>query len=73
MNSDDKIDNANQGSDIEICGDSSEQSDDDTVQQNVHYKFVQYYILMNLFFRMQLPIGEKHPPPKEAEPVEYFF
>ena len=27
---------------------------------------------MNLFFRMQLPIGEKHPPPKEAEPVEYF-
>jgi hypothetical protein len=26
---------------------------------------------MNLFFRMQLPIGAKHPPPKEAEPVEY--
>jgi hypothetical protein len=26
---------------------------------------------MNLFFRMQLPMGAKHPPPKEAEPVEY--
>ena len=36
MNSDDKIDNANQGSDIEIGGDSSEQPDDDTVHQNVH-------------------------------------
>ena len=40
MNSDDKIDNANQGSDIEICGDSSEWSDDDTVHQNVFNKFV---------------------------------
>ena len=27
---------------------------------------------MNLFYRMQLPMGAKHPPPKEAEPVEYF-
>jgi hypothetical protein len=27
---------------------------------------------MNLFFRMQLPMGAKHPLPKEAEPVEYF-
>ena len=27
---------------------------------------------MNLFFRMQLPMGEKHPPSIEAEPVEYF-
>jgi hypothetical protein len=27
---------------------------------------------MYLFFRMQLPMGAKHPPPKEAEPVEYF-
>jgi len=25
---------------------------------------------MNLFFRMQLPMGAKHPPHKEAEPVE---
>jgi hypothetical protein len=27
---------------------------------------------MNLFFCMQLPMGAKHPPPKGAEPVEYF-
>jgi hypothetical protein len=40
MNSDDEIDNVNQGSDIEIGGDSSKESDDDTVHQNVHYKFV---------------------------------
>jgi hypothetical protein len=40
MNSDDEIDNVNQGSDTEIGGDSSEESDDDTVRQNVHYKFV---------------------------------
>jgi hypothetical protein len=31
MNSDDEIDNVNQGSDIEISGDSSEESDDDFV------------------------------------------
>ena len=40
MISDDEIDNVNQGSDIEIGGDSSEESDDYTVHQNVHYKFV---------------------------------
>ena len=40
MNSDDVIDNVNQGSDIEIGGDSSEESDDDTVHQNAHYKFM---------------------------------
>ena len=40
MNSDDEIDNVNQGSDIEMGGDSSEESDDDTVHQNVHYKFM---------------------------------
>ena len=40
MNSDDEIDNVNQGSDIEIGGDSSEDSDDDTVHQNFHYKFM---------------------------------
>ena len=37
MNSDDEIDNVNQGSDIEIGGDSSEESDTD--HQIVHYKF----------------------------------
>ena len=31
MNSDDEIDNVNHGSDIEIGGDSSRESDDDTV------------------------------------------
>ena len=31
MNSDDEIDNINQGSDIEISGDSSEELDDDFV------------------------------------------
>jgi hypothetical protein len=36
MNSE-EIDNVNQGSYIEIGGDSSEESDDDTVHQNVHY------------------------------------
>jgi hypothetical protein len=42
MNSDDEIDNVNQGSDIEIGGEtgSSEEMDDDTVHQNVHYKFM---------------------------------
>ena len=40
MISDDEIDNVNQGSDIEIGGDSSEESDDYTVRQNVYYKFV---------------------------------
>ena len=40
MNSDDEIDNVNQGSDNEIGGDSSEELDDDTVHQNVLYKFV---------------------------------
>ena len=40
MNSEDEINNVNQGSDIEIGGDSSEESDDDTVHQNVQYKFV---------------------------------
>ena len=38
MNSDDEID-VNQGSDTEIGRDSSEEPDDDTVCQNVHYKF----------------------------------
>jgi hypothetical protein len=40
VNSDDEIDNVNQGSDNEIGGDSSEELDDDTVHQNVLYKFV---------------------------------
>ena len=40
MNSDDEIDNVNPGSDIEIGGDSSKESDDDTVPQNVRYKFM---------------------------------
>ena len=37
INSGDKIDNINQDSDIEKGGDSSEESDDDTVHQNVQF------------------------------------
>ena len=36
-NIDNEIDKVNRGSDIEIDGDSSEELDDNTVHQNVHY------------------------------------
>ena len=36
-NIDNEIDKVNRGSDIEIDGDSSEESDDNTVHQNVNY------------------------------------
>jgi len=75
MNCDDEIDNVNQGSDIEIGGDSSEESGDDAVHQNVHYKFMDSIKSWWIYFPHEVivfsqPMGAKHPLLKETEPVE---
>ena len=77
MNSDNKIDNGNQGLDIEIGGDSSEESDDDIV---IKMSTINLWTVSNpdeLIFPHAIivfsqPMGVKHPLSKEAEPVEYF-
>jgi hypothetical protein len=77
MHSDDEFDIVNQVSDIEISGNSSEESDDDIVikMSTIHLWTVSNpdeLIFPHAIIVFSQPMGAKHPLSKESEPVEYF-